>query len=55
MPKIKIGDWVLDDEDNLFQVKRVRGNKIALTDEPYYVPAKDFRLWIPKENESMLS
>ena len=53
--KFKSGDWVLDDEDTVFQVKKVKADKIALSDEPYYVQAKDFRLWIPKENESMLS
>lgn len=51
MSKFKVNDWVLDDEDNLFQVTRVRDNEISLTDEPYYVQAKEFRLWIPKENE----
>ena len=49
--KFESGDWVLDDEDNLFQVTRVRGNKIALTNEPFYVPAKEFRLWSPKVGE----
>ena len=48
MSKFKVNDWVLDDEDNLFQVTRVRDDEIALTDEPYYVLAKDFRLWTPK-------
>ena len=49
--KFESGDWVLDDEDNLFQVTRVRDNEIALVDEPYYVQAQDFRLWVPKEGE----
>ena len=48
--KFESGDWVLDDEDNLFQVTRVRDNEIALTDEPYYVPAKEYRL---KEEEDV--
>ena len=48
MSKFKVNDWVLDDEDTLFQVKRVRDNEIALTDEPFYVPAKEYRL---KEKE----
>jgi hypothetical protein len=55
MPKIKIGDWVLDDEDNLFQVKRVRDNEIALTDEPFYVPAKEFRLKEQDDEDNRLS
>jgi hypothetical protein len=46
MSKFKVNDWVLDDEDNLFQVTRVRDDEISLTDEPYYVLAKDFRLAI---------
>ena len=49
--KFESGDWVLDDENNLFQVTRVRDDEIALTDEPYYVQAQDFRLWSPKEGE----
>ena len=48
--KFESGDLVLDDEDNLFQVTRVRANEIALTDEPYYVPAKEYRL---KEEEDV--
>jgi hypothetical protein len=48
MSEFRINDWVLDDEDDLFQVKRVRDNEIALTDEPFYVPAKEYRL---KEKE----
>ena len=48
MSEFKVNDWVLDDEDNLFQVTRVRGDEIALTDEPFYVPAKEYRL---KEKE----
>ena len=48
MSEFKVNDWVLDDEDNLFQVTRVRDNEIALTDEPFYVPAKEYRL---KEKE----
>ena len=51
MSEFRINDWVLDDEDNLFQVTRVRDDEISLVDEPYYVPAKEFRLWTPKENE----
>ena len=51
MNNFRVNDWVLDDEDNLFQVTRVRDNEIALTDEPYYVPAKEFRLWTPKVGE----
>lgn len=52
MTDFKVKDWVLDDEDNLFQVRRVRGNKIALSDEPYYVPAKEFRLYERKNIRS---
>ena len=51
MGEFKIGDWVLDNEDNLFQVYRVRDDEIVLVDEPFYVPTKDFRLWIPQEGE----
>jgi len=51
MNNFKVGDWVLDDEDTLFQVCRVRGNEIALTDEPYYVKAKDYELWTPRPQE----
>jgi len=51
MNNFKVGDWVLDDEDNLFQVCSVEDNVISLVDEPYYVLAKDFRLWSPKEGE----
>jgi len=51
MSKFKIGDWVLDDEDTLFQVCSVEDNVISLVDEPYYVLAKDFRPWTPKEGE----
>ena len=51
MNTFKVNDWVLDDEDNLFQVTRVRDDKIALVDEPFYVPAKEFRLWKPQVGE----
>ena len=51
MNNFRVNDWVLDDEDNLFQVTRVRDNEIALTNEPYYVLAEDFRLWTPKVGE----
>ena len=55
MSIFKIGDWVLDDEDNLFQVTRVRDDEIALGDEPYYVPAKEFRLKEQDDEDNRLS
>ena len=55
MSIFKIGYWVLDDEDNLFQVTRVRDDEIALGDEPYYVPAKEFRLKEQDDEDNRLS
>ena len=51
MNNFKVNDWVLDDEDNLFQVCSVEDNVISLVDEPYYVLTKDFRLWTPRGGE----